>query len=425
MKTNKLFISISGVIFRLLFILIVPSAYSQLPADSVRIIKGHVIDSNTKTPLSYANVYLTNTGIGIVANSEGEFILKVPASFISNKISFSYLGYQTQYIDMIELNKEDNKVKLNPQDILLKEVIIQSNDPLLIIKKAVSKISENYGKKPYECTAFYRESIKQNKRYVSVAEGVFYIYKASYNREYDSDRFKLFKGRKSEDKKYIDTLTMKLRGGIQGDAQLDVVKNLPLFLDDQNFESYNYKPVTLISLDGDEAYVIEFEAKKEMPDAMYNGKIYIDINTLAIKKVEFSISPFALYWADKMLILKKPSGMNIKTVSGMYDADYRYMNGKWTLNHIHIEVKFKVDKKRHLFSRLYTISSDFVITDKDTLNVTRFKHNETIKQDGVFIEQVSNYYDKDFWGPYNVIIPEEAIETVIERISKKMKKNNK
>ena len=103
-------------------------------------------------------------------------------------------------------------------------------------------------------------------------------------------------------------------------------------------------------------------------------------------------------------------------------VDYRYINGKWTLNNVHYEVKFKVDKKHHWFSKIYTSTVDLAITDKDTINVTKFKASESLRPNEIFTDHLSAQYDESFWGPYNIIKPEEPIEEAVERISKRMKK---
>ena len=47
----------------------------------------------TKKPVVFANVYLLNSSIGTVTNSDGEFILKVPASETDKTVGVSFIGY--------------------------------------------------------------------------------------------------------------------------------------------------------------------------------------------------------------------------------------------------------------------------------------------------------------------------------------------
>jgi hypothetical protein len=398
------------------------SAFCQDNNEAVIVIKGKIIDQNTKKPIVYGNVYVTNTSVGTVSNSEGEFILKIPKALQNKPVNFSFMGYKTISNSLADLKSADNIISLTPETVYIKEVIVRSNDPITLIKSAVRNVPANYGSSAYLCTAFYRESIMQNKQYVGIAEAVLNIYKARYTSEVEADRIKVFKGRKSQDVKKMDTLIFKLQGGTNVALLLDLAKNPESFMTESTFEDYEYQPVSITNVEGRETYVIEFNQKKDIQEPYYQGRIYLDVNTLAIKKAEFGLSPNGIQFADKYLVKKKPADTNVKTVSGMYSVDYRDVNGKWTLNHVRYEVKFKVDKKRQWFSKVYTSTVDLAITDKDTLNVAKFKYSESFKPNQIFVDHLTGSYDEDFWGSYNIIKPEEPIQEAVERISKRMKK---
>jgi hypothetical protein len=40
----------------------------------------------------------------------------------------------------------------------------------------------------------------------------------------------------------------------------------------------------------------------------------------------------------------------------------------------------------------------------------------------VFAQKVENFTDANFWGEYNIIEPEESIESAIKKLAKSMKK---
>ncbi len=394
----------------------------QTDNTSVITLRGKVIDQTTRNPIPFATIFLANTSIGTVTNNEGEFILKVPESSPSKTVTIAFMGYTTMNYDINDLKGKNNTLTMIPQVINIQEVIVRTNDPTALISAALKNIPENYGKSPSVCTAFYRESIMQNKKYVGVAEAVLDIYKSRYGNDFERDRIKVFKGRKSQDLKRIDTMVFKLQGGHHVAMLLDLAKNPQNFMDATTFDQYNYQPVTLTNIEDRQTYVIEFSPKKYAEEAMYQGKLYIDAVTLAIKKAEFSISPDAFEIADKLLILRKPLNTKVHTADSYYSVDYRNINGRWTLNHVRYQLKFKVDKKHHLFSKMYTSTVDLAITDKDTVNISKFKYSETIKSDEIFMDHLSNHYDEDFWGSYNIIKPEEPIEEAVERIGKRMKR---
>ncbi|MDP4210133.1 MAG: carboxypeptidase-like regulatory domain-containing protein [Bacteroidota bacterium] len=394
--------------------------------DQFSVIRGKLVDQANKKPLMFANIYLDNTGIGTVSNGEGEFILKVPVDEQNHPIKVSYMGYRSQSFNFNDLSRDYNVIPMELEAINIKEVIVRTNDPISLIRGVIKNIPENYGRTPYVGTAFYRESAMQNRQYVGVAEAILSIYKSDYGNEMAEDRIKVFKGRKSQDVKRMDTLVFKLQGGHYVATLLDLAKSPETFMLEKFFHVYNYQPVTTTNIEGRETYVIDFAQRKEIDDAFYTGRLYIDVNTLAIKKAEFSISPYGLKFADQYLVKKRPIGYSVKTTSGHYMVDYREINGKWMLNHVRYEVKFKVDKKRLFsFSKTYTSTVDLAMTDKDTVNVAKFKLRESVKPNDVFIDHVSSFYDEDFWGSYNIIKPEEPIEAAIERIGKRLQKYQK
>jgi hypothetical protein len=288
----------------------------------------------------------------------------------------------------------------------------------------IKKIPENYDSKPYNGMAYYREIIMQNKHYAGIAEAVLNVYKASYDNS-ASDRIKVFKGRKSEDVTRMDTVLFKLRGGHYSALLVDLVKNPQSFMEDFYFASYNYKSATKIEIEGKETYVVEFSQKEYVDEAFYDGKLYIDAASLALRKAEFSISPYGLQKAASIMIQKKPIGIKAKVLSGNYTVDYRKTDGKWVLDYIHYDVKFKVDRKKFFFSKNYSSSVDFVMTDRDTTNLQKITYKEAVSPNEVFIDHVSQYYDENFWGDLNIIKPEESIQDAVAKISRKMNKEKK
>jgi hypothetical protein len=385
-------------------------------------IRGKIIDGTTKKPVPYTNIYLVSSNIGTISNNDGEFLLKFPVGMMSNPIKFSFMGYKSQDLTAEQLKMQNNVVEMAVEVITLKELVIRSNDPQNLIRSAVNNIPANYGTTPYICTAFYRESIMQNKQYVGLAEAVLNIYKARYNNDFESDKVKVFKGRKSEDVKKMDTILFKLQGGHHAVVLLDLAKNPESFMTPQSFNNYEFKPVSITNIEGRQTYVIEFEQREGVQEALYSGKLYIDMNTLAIHRAEFGISTYGLQFADQMLVKKKPIGTDVKTVAANYLVNYREQDGKWVLNHARYEVKFRVIKRGKFFNKLYTSAADLAITDIDTKNVEKFKFNEILKPNQIFVEKVTQYYDEQFWGSYNIIKPEESLEDAVERINKRMKK---
>jgi hypothetical protein len=203
------------------------SVWSNLKSardTSFKTFTGKVIDRSTKKPVAYANIYMIGSSLGTVTNAEGEFILKVPVTELNRKLGISNLGYKNLVINLSDLKDKENVIRIELAATPLEQVVIRTDDPVELLKMANRRISENYNNQPEMQIGFYRETVKQNRNYVAVAEAVLDVYKSPYTSVTDYDRVRIFKGRKSQDVKKMDTLMFKLQGGPKTSFLLDVIK---------------------------------------------------------------------------------------------------------------------------------------------------------------------------------------------------------
>ncbi len=385
---------------------------------------GKVIDSETKKPVVFANVYLIGSALGTVTNNEGEFILKVPINELDRKVGFSNLGYKNLVVNLAELKEKDNTIKLESAATPLEEVVIRSDDPLELLKMAYRRIPENYNTDPEMQVGFYRETVKQNRNYVAVAEAVLDVYKSSYSSLIDYDRVKIYKGRKSEDVKKMDTLMFKLQGGPRTSFLLDVVKNPGAILSEDYIGDYDFKFAGFATIDGRDNYVIEFNQKPEVEEPLYKGTIYLDTKNMAFARIEFAYSDKALDVADNELVRKKPMDLKIDVLGATYLINYRILDDKWYLNHVRSELSFKCNWKKKRYNATYITALEMAVTDRNTENLNKAKYKDQAKFTDVFADQVNSYKDENFWGEYNYIKPDESIESVINRLNRKLKWQN-
>jgi hypothetical protein len=429
-------ISLLGII-KIIFIIYCPVLYSIDPyytcfsehnyyqdEDSLKVksYSGKVVDKKTGDPVIFASVFISETSTGTVTNSDGDFIIKVPIQFVARQIGISHIGYTTSFINLSSLKSQGNVIELNSTPYEIEEVTIRKIDPEVLIRTAIRKIPENFSNNPVMMTSFYRETIRQNRSYVAVAEAVLDAYKASYSNQGESDRIKVFKGRKSQDVKKMDTVLFKFQGGPYTSFLLDVAKNPGDILSEDALEFYDYKMGGIVSVNNTQAYVIDFDQRETVDFPLYKGKLYLDVSNLAIIGMAFEISPRMIERVSDYLIRKKPVGMSVDVESGNYLVNYRKINGLWYLNHVRTELVFRVKWKKELFRSTYTTMSELAVTEIISENVEKFKFRETAKYTDIFVEQVSDFQDPDFWGDYNIIKPDESIEAAIEKLSRKLKR---
>ena len=172
--------------------------------------KGSVIDQESRAPLAFASLSLEGTNIATVTNSDGEFSLKVPKNLIEGKVTVSFIGYKNKIVNLSQFKPEKTKIELELLIIAINEIRVFPKDPELLIRAVMNKRAENYFSDPTSMTAFYRETIKKRKTYVSLSEAVVEISKQPYTTE-KSDLVQIYKARKSTDYTRLDTLTFKLQ----------------------------------------------------------------------------------------------------------------------------------------------------------------------------------------------------------------------
>jgi hypothetical protein len=96
------------------------------------ILKGKILDSLTKAPISYS-LLLTNSGKnGVITNDKGEFELSLPDSLKNGLLVITNMGYDTGYVSIAAfLSSGSGIVFLNHKTIITPEVSISSNETSL------------------------------------------------------------------------------------------------------------------------------------------------------------------------------------------------------------------------------------------------------------------------------------------------------
>jgi hypothetical protein len=399
--------------------------FSKKKSDQQNLItvKGKVVDSETGSPLVFATVAVKESNVAIVTNIDGEFTLKILDPAGSYNIEVTFLGYKNKTVPISEMREDGykNVISLDPAPIPIKEIIVKPLDPVDIVKKAIYSFSKNYESVPNLMTAFYRETIRKNRTYVSIGEAVVEIFKAPYANDVRFDGARLYKGRKSADVEKMDTVLFKLQGGPVSVLQLDIVKNTEAILTIDAMEYYNYSLTSVIEIDNRPHYVIDFIQKPDVDIPLFMGSLFIEMDTYAITEVEFGFNLADKEAVSSIFIRKKPLGMKVTPEVATYRTKYREQDGIWYFAYSRAEVRFKVNWKRKLFNTFYTTMSEIAITDRTDQEVIKFAGREKIKYTDVFSETVSSFTDPEFWGDYNVIEPDQSIETAIRRLSRKLK----
>ncbi len=147
-------------ILLLLSLLYFSGTYAQTNlAEEIKVnhLKGSVLDSKSKAPLPYANIYVLNTTNGVISNETGHFSLNISDLKETDTVRFQYIGYQTKNICINQL-KNSSVIFLEEELFNLSETLIFGSIPNLkeIVKKVVENKDANYKKTTSKMKVFVR-----------------------------------------------------------------------------------------------------------------------------------------------------------------------------------------------------------------------------------------------------------------------------
>ncbi|MEI7423708.1 MAG: carboxypeptidase-like regulatory domain-containing protein [Prolixibacteraceae bacterium] len=384
--------------------------------------KGTVVETDTRKALGFATLTLEGANISTVANSDGEFLFKVPAGKTDGNVIVSFLAHKDKIVKLSTLKPERNRIELELLSVTLTTISIHPKDPGSLMRAILNRRLENYNQDLNKMTVFYRETIKKNKTYVSLSEAVLDVYKQP-TLSARGDMIELSKGRKNTDYTRLDTVTFKMQGGPYTSLLLDIVKNPEEIFTEDMVGNYQFT-IENVSKIGDRLmYIIDFQQFPHIEEPLYFGKLYVDTESLAILSATFSLNVTNRAMASEYFIRKKPAGAKVYPTEASYQVNYREKDGKWIFGYSRAELVFKIEWKRRLFNTHYSSSIEMAVTDWEKSQIKNAKPAEKLKQNVVMMDEVSGFADPDFWGVYNVIEPEKSIDQAIRKIQRKIKKN--
>ena len=110
-------------------------------------------------------------------------------------------------------------------------------------------------------------------------------------------------------------------------------------------------------------------------------------------------------------------------VSAAYLVNYKEIDGIWYFDYSRTEVKFQAKWDKKWFKNNYTVYSELATTDISDRQ-RKIDTENRIRPKDIISNRVKDFTDSNFWGGYNIIEPDESIESVISRIVKQLKKRD-
>jgi len=384
--------------------------------------KGKIVDKKNGTALAYAGLSVVGTNISTISNSEGEFSLKISNEISNPKVKVSFIGYKNKLMSLSDLKPEKPRIEMELTTVELPELNVISKDAEVLIRAVLDKRGENYFNTQTIMTAFYRETIRKSKTYVSLSEAVIEINKQPYT-SLKPDAVRLYKSRKKTDYNKLDTLAFKLQGGPFNSLYLDIVKNPDDIFTEDMISNYEFKFDRSAHDDNRLIYVLDFKQRPDTKSPMYYGKLFIDAQTLALKTAIFSLNITDKDAAAEMFIKKKPFNARAYPTETKYRVDYSVKDGKWYYAYSRIELGMRIIWKKRLFNTNYLSTVEMAVTDWGKgAEKKSFDYKDRLKPSVIISDEASGFSDLKFWGEFNVIEPEKSIDSAIKKIQKQLEK---
>jgi len=413
---------------KILLVLGIFFSYGQLlaqqePSEEFKEYKGIISNERTGRPISSAYLSLNNSNISTITNTDGVFSLKVPVDLEPVTVTISVLGFQSKTLPLEFFQAEETNIVLQETMEQLSEVsLYKATNPKLLVQEMLDKKEENYFQDRSLMTSFYRETIKRGWSNVSLSEAVVKIQKTAYN-DNERDLVSLHKARKSTNYDKLDTLVLKLKGGPFNTLYLDMMKYTEYVLRPAMLDSYQFNFVDPAKINDRFTYVVAFK-ERDQSDPWYYGQLYIDAETSTLVKAVYSLNVDNRNAAQEMFVKKKPNGSKVYPTELSYQVDYIQNNGRWHFAYGSAQMNYVVNWKRKIFNSKYKINSEMVVTNWQTSPWIKSENKDNlITPDVVMVDDVSGFYDAQFWGSNNIIEPEKSIQNAIEKIRRNMDEN--
>lgn len=311
-------------------------------------LKGKVIDDKTGEILPYANILVESAGRGTITNTDGEFDFRIQGRFAGNMVHFSFLGYETQKLEIPNTDTENLLIRMNPKPYLLGDIYVlpPGTQAVDIVKKAVKNIKRNYHRSTIQMEAFYRNTNFSNGKASQLIESALLIEDKGIDNANSSTKIELQEIRKSSN--YLIPLPKKYEifekfWGHKNFIHRCYNKNIVrCYKEDwwfrplMEYQDFKYKFEGLVWLDSVKVYKIKYIWNSMLPDGKRitehenvsetGGYFYITIKDFAILKIETKT------WHSKNSPWNKlENNQRSKTPS---EICYQKINGKYYLKYI-------------------------------------------------------------------------------------------
>ncbi len=464
----KQFILLLSVIFSF-------SAFAQTELTS------KIVDFTTYQPLESASIYIANSTIGTISNTDGKFVLSVPQELENDTLVISSIGYKSFKTLVSEF--------VNNEDIFLEEDIASLDEIILIaetrpktgndiVLRAIEELPDNLPEQPYLQKGFLRHKERNKKEYKWLIESAITLYDSSFAAGAKKNlRINIDENRKSYDLRDVDSLftyssylrntsrnfsmkskqlrrdtieTATLVKAIKWNdervnglgnlfkGRLNLLRNSNMskaLFGEGVLENHQFRLDTILVDNGRKLYKIEITKGEKFvglnTKGIYNegfepkGWLYIYWDTYAIKKIEYDL----VAASDKQ---KRRSRSLLGTLNNhKLTISYTEYQGKMYPNYYYYEAPKLVNVGDRSSDKLHKSEKERKKEREEQFyyTVQEILFSEII-QDAEEIEAslhkswsddifLQRPYNKEFWENYNILLESEEEEKLVQDLSQR------
>jgi hypothetical protein len=388
------------------FLLIFLCLFSTAAAAQKLTISAKVVDKETREPLVFASVGITERAIGTISNLQGEFDFHFPEQYRNDVLVISILGYKSfeapvwTLLDKAGLVIEMEKTVLMLQEVVVKDSLTGGE----VLRIALERVEQNYPSNPYLMDGFYRDIKKVGGVYISLLEAATKI----YDEDYRSPRNKF----KLRERVALMEVRRSLGYGNRFTAyfeQDNLLEELLL----QNSIKYRQFPEEEVFFDslrrdkdtyynGHDVYVLTHKRD-------YNLKVFVDKTNFGIIHLEFESKATA--------DIRKRSGLISRFVYLKRTIDFRTYKGKLYLNYISLDSKINwYDLATNELKFETELLQNLLINEIESETTERIGTTEKMRSYGLQYQDLP--YNKSFWDNYNVIKESPLDKKIVDDLEK-------
>ena len=444
-------------------------------------LKGKVVDFITYEPLVSASIYVENSTIGSVSNTDGKFVLSVPKELVNDTLIISSIGFKSFKILVSDF--------VNDEDIFLEEDIASLDEVLIIaetrpktgndvVLRAIEELPDNLPDQPFLQKGFLRHKEFNKKEYKWLIESAITLYDSSYaSGAKDNLKINVDENRKSYDLRDVDSLfvyssylrntdrnfkmkskqlrrdtieTANLVKAIKWNderingldflfkGRLNLIRNSNVtkgLFGENILENHQFKIDTILVDNGRKIYKIEIKKGLDFvglnTKGIYNegfeskGWLYIYWDTFAIKKIEYDL----VAASDKQ---KTRSKSLLGTLNNhKLIISYMEYQGKMYPNYYYYETPKLVNLGDRSSDKLYTTEEENKKRKEEQFyyTVQEILFTEIIQEPEVITEALHKTwsddiflqrpYNKEFWENYNILLESEEEEKLVQDLTKR------